>query len=467
MSDYTVFWGCTIPARLPFLEKSTRLVLQELDTTLHEADGFTCCPEGVLAKANSQDAFYAAAARNLAIAERTGRDLITPCNGCYSTFKETESHLQTEWRAKDRINAALEAADEDCPGVEPLRYEGTARIWHLAEYLIDNVGIESVASHVKRPLNNLRIAVHYGCHMLRPQPAIRWDDALHPTKFEELISALGATVVDYPSKMQCCGGALDRVGARDSSLAFARRKLNDLDNAQVDALIVACPSCFLQFDLNQAALKRMKEDYDIPVFFLSEILALAFGTDPETLGLEGHKIDTAPFFEKWDRARAYNEHLARHFDVALLNKCNGCRACKDDCPVCKIDPTFRPNDLIADLVEGRMDEAIASGEAFKCVECFSCQELCHSRIGMAETMRILKNLGVARGVAPSSVTSSFETVLEQGTLGTPRSSARKKLGLGAPPASGGDALEKVLAALNAEFETGDSQVQGDDMTCVD
>ena len=460
MSKYSVFWGCTIPARLPNIEKATRVVLDELSTNIVDVDGFTCCPEGVLTKANSEDAFYAAAARNMAVMERAGNDVITPCNGCYSTFKETQSHLATSWRDRDRINAALEAASESDPAASenPLVYTGSTRIFHLAEYLIDEVGIGAVASHVKRPLNNMRIAVHYGCHMLRPQPAIRWDDALHPTKFEALLAALGARIVDYPSKMQCCGGALDRVGSRDTSLAFAQRKLNDLKNNDVDALIVACPSCFLQFDLNQAALARAKEAYDIPVFFLSEILALTFGYDKDELGLSSHKISVEPFFEKWDAAKEYNEHLARHFDVALLNKCNGCRACKDDCPVGKIDPTFRPNDLIQDLVEGRMDEAVASGEAFKCVECFNCQELCHSRIGMANTMRILKNLGVARGLNPASVTESFEVVLKEGTLGKPRANARKKLGLGDAPASGEGALAEVLAALNADFETKQSSV---------
>jgi len=454
VSEYTVFWGCTIPSRLPYIEKSTRIVFDELSTKIHDVDGFTCCPEGVLAKANSEDAFYAGAARNLALCERQGRDVITPCNGCYSTFKETQSHLTTSWRDRDRINTALEAAGESDPeyAENPMKYTGSARVYHMAEYLCDEVGIGSVASHVKRPLNNMRIAVHYGCHMLRPQPAIRWDDALHPTKFESLITALGATVVDYPSKMQCCGGALDRVGARDSSLAFARRKLNDLKINDVDALIVACPSCFLQFDLNQAAMQRAKEQFDIPVFFLSEILALTFGVDKEELGLDGHKVSTDSFFEKWDAAKDYNEHLARHFNVPLLNKCNGCRACKDDCPVGKIDPTFRPNDLIQALVEGRMDEAIESAEAFKCVECYNCQELCHSRIGMADTMRTLKELGVARGIGPDAVKSSFEMILDQGVLGSSRASARKKLGLADVPKTGGHALRDVLAALDAEFE---------------
>ena len=89
-----------------------------------------------------------------------------------------------------------------------------------------------MATRVVKPLSGMRLAVHYGCHLLRPQPAVRWDDPLEPTKVETLVGALGARVVDYPSKMLCCGGALDRGGARDASLAFARRKLRELTEAR-------------------------------------------------------------------------------------------------------------------------------------------------------------------------------------------------------------------------------------------
>ncbi|MDR1775545.1 MAG: 4Fe-4S dicluster domain-containing protein [Actinomycetes bacterium] len=444
MAEYAVFWGCTIPARFPFIEKATRLMADDLSCQLRDGDGFTCCPEGTLVKANSPEAFNLTAARNLALVEREGLDLITPCNGCYSTFKETQSHLATDWRERDAINERLATVD--------LRYDGRLTIYHLAEYLADVVGIGAVAARVTRPLWGMRIAVHYGCHLLRPQPAVRWDDALHPTKVEALVKSLGATVVDYPSKMVCCGGALGRVGEMDSSMAFARKKLNELKEAQVDALVVVCPSCFQQFDLNQAALSTADDPQQLPVFYLSELVALAYGHSPEELGFAQHRTSVTPFLERLDRAAADKEHLARHFDVALLNKCDDCRACKDDCPVAKIDPTFRPNDMIADLVRGRMDEVVASAEAYKCVECYNCQELCHSRIGMTGVMRSLKELGIARGQAPAAVISGYEAVLHDGVLGKPRMSARKKLGLGEVPTGGGNVIEELMAAGRTSAE---------------
>lgn len=435
--EFAVFWGCTIPARFPFIEKATRVMFDDLGAQVHELAGHTCCPEGTLVKANDPDAFFTAAARNLAIIEKAGLGVITPCNGCYSTFKEAQSHLRTHWREREAINERL--AKED------LHYDGDVEVMHMAEWLADSMGAALIGSKAKKNFWGMRIAVHYGCHLLRPQPAVRWDDPLHPKKVEEIVSALGARVVDYPTKMQCCGGALDRVGERDASLAFCRRKLLDLQANDVDALVVVCPSCFQQFDLNQAALQRANEGINVPILYLSELIDLAYGHTPEEIGLSMHRVSVQPFIDKWESRAADKSRLAEDFDVALLNKCDGCRACKDDCPVCKVDPTFQPNDIIRDLVEGNLDKVIEDGQLWKCLECYTCSELCHSDIGMAETFRKLKELAIERGVGPESVPQSYKMFMETGMLGKPKESARKKLGLSPLPESGGDAMTRIMS----------------------
>ena len=435
--EFAVFWGCTIPARFPFIEKATRVMFHDLGAQVHELPGHTCCPEGTLVKANDPDAFYTAAARNMAIIEKEGLGLVTPCNGCYSTFKEAQSHLRTNWRERDEVNERL--AKED------LHYEGDIEVQHFAEWLADSMGAALIASKAKKNFWGMKLAVHYGCHLLRPQPAVRWDDPLHPKKVEEIVAALGARVVDYPSKMQCCGGALDRVGQRDSSLAFCRRKLYDLQNHDVDALVVVCPSCFQQFDLNQAALQRANENVNVPVLYLSELIDLAYGHAPEEIGMDMHRVSVRPFLDKWEARQADKTRLALNFDVAVLNKCDSCRACKDDCPVCKIDPEFQPNDIIRRLLDGELDEVIAEGQLWKCLECYTCLELCHSDIGMAETFRKLKEIAIEQGAGPESVPASYKLFMETGTLGKPKQSARKKLGLDPLPEDGGDAMIRIMS----------------------
>lgn len=448
MGEFAVFWGCTIPARFPFIEKATRLVMGDLGAQIRELEGHTCCPEGVLVKGTDEDAYFTTAARNLALVEKAGLDVMTPCNGCYSTFMEAHSHLATDWRMRERINERL--APED------LRYDGRLKISHFAEWVCDELGGALVASKAKTPLWGMRLAVHYGCHLLRPQPAVRWDDPLHPTKVESFLTAMGARVIDYPTKMQCCGGALDRVGEREASLAFCRNKLYDLKANEVDALVVVCPSCFQQFDLNQAALQRANEDIDIPVFYLAELIALAYGYEPSEMGLDMHRVSVQPFLDKWGVAQGDKAAVSKEFDVALLGKCYACQACKDDCPVCKIDPTFQPTEMIGRLLRGEMDGVVSEGAAFKCLECFTCQELCHSHIGMAETFRKLKEVALAGEGGPDSVRQAYATFLKTGTLGAPRESARAKLGMGPLPASGGD----VIARLMAEESAGDTGAAG-------
>ncbi|MFA4965092.1 MAG: heterodisulfide reductase-related iron-sulfur binding cluster [Thermoleophilia bacterium] len=444
MRDYAVFWGCTIPARFPSIEKATRLVFDDLQLRPHELPGHTCCPEGTLVKAKDPAAFYATAARNLAIVGRAGLDLVTPCNGCYSTFKETQRHLTASSAERTAVDGRLAG--------EGLAWPESLRVLHLAEWLADVEGTPAVARRAVRDLGGMRLAVHYGCHLLRPQPAVSWDDPLRPSKVESLVKALGARVVDYPSKMQCCGGALDRLGERDASLALARRKLHELGEHGVDALVVVCPSCFQQFDLNQAALQRAGENVGVPVLYLTELLALCYGHAPEEIGLSMHRVSVEPFLERWAERAAGRARARESFDLRLLEECDACRACRDDCPVAKVDPDFQPNEIVARILDGDLDAALASGQAWKCLECYTCLELCPSRIGLAETLRAVKERAAAQGGQPEALRQAFELFAAEGVLGKPRQAARGKLGLPPLPPTDGAALARLLAADAAALE---------------
>ena len=128
----SIFWGCTIPARFPFIEKATRLALTGLGVDAVDVAGFTCCPETALVRSADEDAYYLTAARNLAVAEREGLPLITPCNGCYSTFKSVLSTLKVDWRRRQAINRRLSKSG--------LFFRGDIDVWHLVEWLGDDFG---------------------------------------------------------------------------------------------------------------------------------------------------------------------------------------------------------------------------------------------------------------------------------------------------------------------------------------
>ena len=437
MRRMSIFWGCTIPARFPFVEKATRLCADELGVELVDIAGFTCCPEGTLVKAADADAFYLTAARNLAIAEREHLPLMTPCNGCYSTFKSVLSDLTVDWRLRRLINDRL--ADMG------LSLDGELSVQHLVEWLSEDIGPASLSKRVSLPLWGMRVAVHHGCHLLRPSPAIRWDSPLDPTKFEQLVRALGATVVEYETKMECCGGALDRVGDRQGALAMCKNKLTDMQEQGADAMVVCCPSCLQQFDLNQAAMLRETASEGLPVFYITELLALAMGFTPEELGLEMHRVSVAPFLAKWRTRLDQRAVLAESFNLADLQICASCRACDADCPVAKTNEDFVPSSFIADLLAGEIEDILERPTLWQCIDCLTCYERCHSRIGMAEVFEKLKRLAREKGRVPASAQSSYETFLASGVLGSARTSVREKLGLPPMPACGGEELKRLLA----------------------
>ncbi len=431
-----MFWGCTIPARFPFIEKATRLVVRELGIDLVDADGFTCCPETTLVKAVDEEAYYLTAARNLAVAERQGHPLLTPCNGCYSTFKSVISTLKVDWRLHESVNRRL------APG--GVQYRGDADVWHLVEWLSEDLGPAALSKRVVKPLWGMRIAVHYGCHLLRPSPAIRWDSPLAPTKFEQLVRALGATVVDYETKMDCCGNALDRVGERQASLDMCERKLSDIRDQGADALVVSCPSCFLQFDLNQATQLRAAGEAGVPVFYITELIALALGMDPSELGLDMHRVSVAPFLEKWPLKLAQRESVSRDFELTELQTCAACKACDDDCPVARSDDRFLPSAIMGELLAGDLEGILERGDIWRCSDCLTCYEHCHSRMGMADVFQRLKWLAQEEGKVPVAVRSNYQTFADTGMLGTPRSTARERLGLPSLPGNGFDELRTIL-----------------------
>ena len=441
MKRFSVFWGCTIPARFPFIEKSTRIVLDDLGAEVVEVDGYTCCPEGTLVKAVDEEAYYVTAARNLALAQDGGVPIVTPCNGCYSTFKSTKAELRTDWRMRERVNGLLAQAD--------LSLDDGPQVVHMAEWLFEEFGPAALSKRAQKPFWGMRFAVHYGCHLLRPSPAVRWDSANKPTKLEDLVRALGATVVDYETKLDCCGGALDRVGERDAALDMCRRKLTELKEQEVDALVVVCPSCFQQFDLNQATLLRQKEPLGVPVVYYTELLALAMGHTSEELGLDLHRVPVAPMLEKWATRREQRAEIAREFSVAELQKCNDCKACEEDCPVTKIDAGFSPTTIIGEILSGDLDGVIERADLWKCLDCFTCYEKCHSRLGMAEVFRKLKELSVERKQVPDAVRFAYDAFLSTGSLGEPRESARVKLGLAPLAERGGEELLRILGSRTA------------------
>jgi len=251
VNDYIFFWGCTIPGRYPFLEKSLRLLLEKVGVRYREIEGFTCCPEKFLVETMSEEAWYLTAARNLALAEKNGGDLLVACNGCYATFRSAISAFHSSSALREEVASRLAEIGLD--------YKFKTGVHHVIEVLHDVVGPDVIGRKVVAPMDGMRIGAHNGCQLLRPGPAVRLDDAAKPLKLDRLVEVLGAESLEYHSKLACCGEALGRSGNPDESMASARLKLTELNELGADAVVVVCPACFGQFETQQLVLAKEQD----------------------------------------------------------------------------------------------------------------------------------------------------------------------------------------------------------------
>jgi CoB--CoM heterodisulfide reductase subunit B len=296
MKEFAVFWGCTIQTRFPFIEKSTRIVLESFKLPYRDIDGFTCCPEKSLVNNIDHGAFMMTAARNVALVDEKNYDLVSPCTGCVSNLATVQSELKVNPREKDEVNSLLKEVGRE--------FKGTAKLQHLIPFFHDAVGVHVIKKRMKRDFTGMKIALHYGCHMIRPSHALKNDDPLNPKKFDNLIRAMGAESLQYPTKMMCCGQGLDRIDEHDVALHFARVKLKELKALGADAMVLCCPSCFLQFDNNQFLMEKEGEKLGIPVIYFTELLGLSMGFTAEELGMTSHRVDCTPFIKKWEQLSA-------------------------------------------------------------------------------------------------------------------------------------------------------------------
>ncbi|MFX1289153.1 MAG: heterodisulfide reductase-related iron-sulfur binding cluster, partial [Promethearchaeota archaeon] len=369
---------------------------------------------------NSNKLLYSiTAARNLALAEKEDHILLTPCNGCFTTLKKVKGEIEDNHNFMREINRYLDKID--------LTVQGNTDIFHIVEFF-SKFRREAIRDNLKHPLIGLRIAVHYGCHFLRPSNSVQIDDPLKPTIFDELITDLGAESIDYALKMECCGGSLERAGKLNLSLEILHAKLESMKEQEVDCIVVSCPQCFIQFDHLQQELKKKDYQFDIPVLYYSELLCLALGIDIRDLIEKFHRTKVESLFEKIRMIQEKNREIKENFDLNFLIKCHSCGACENDCILVKMTD-FSPKKIIDKLLCGKIDEAISDPSIWMCLDCYLCFELCPMRVGLVEIFTILRNLATKKGFITKGFETEFNSFYQNGTIGMLSKTARKRVGL--------------------------------------
>ena len=272
MSDtrYLLFSGCLIPARLPFLERSSCFVLDRLGIRYERLPDPTCCVEPIGLRSLGYDTWLAATARMLSIAEKREAEILSLCNGCFMSLKEAQHRLKDE-SVREQVNGILAPTG--------VRYDGGARVRHFSE-IIAETGSSMVRKEVIVPQERFKLAIHPGCHLTRPSRVLQAEDRFEPKMIAAIASWTGASVAHSDDWPQCCGGGLAGVDDRISN-AVMEQNVTRFREDGANAILTPCPFCFVQYDIRQKS--------GMPVLYLAELLALAFGAKPEEIGLKYHK----------------------------------------------------------------------------------------------------------------------------------------------------------------------------------
>jgi heterodisulfide reductase subunit B len=278
---FALFFGCTIPYKLPHLEAASRFVMEKLGLEMVDLP-FGCCPDPNGVHSYGSDIWFTLAARNLAIAEEQNLDIITFCNGCYATLNYSNYEMKKDSNLRKRVNENLRQVDR--------QFNGTTNVVHFYQYLHQNVGYERLQKLVVNPLTKLKIAVHYGCHSLRPRVMDPPEDPENPQWLWEFVAnVLNAQPVRYLDETQCCGAGIREMN-QEFSLMLTERKMDQIEDMEANAILVPCPTCYLQFDAGQRLILRGEQPKikGTAVFYQAELLAIAMGAAPEAIGIKFH-----------------------------------------------------------------------------------------------------------------------------------------------------------------------------------
>lgn len=287
---YAVFLGCTIPTRQMNYEQSARAISDALGIELVNAN-FGCC--GFPIEPLDEAKALSMTAMNLNKADETGLAVVALCSACAEMLTKAKDVLARDDATLRRVNKILS---------EQLgtKYRGESpRVIHFARMLYENVGTDKIKELVKRPLEGLKVVVHYGCHYVRPSKLYdEFDDPEFPRSLDELVEATGAESVDYMGKKDCCGGGILAVN-EGVAKEMARKKLETLAQVGVDALVLVCPFCGIMFDRYQKLISaELERSYNIPVLYYPQLLGLALGITPDKLGFDINSVSVDRLLEK-------------------------------------------------------------------------------------------------------------------------------------------------------------------------
>ncbi len=284
MKSYTYFPGCSSEATAVGLDISTRAIAEVLGMELKELEDWNCCGSTPYGSLDEIEAIVVAA-RNLALAEKTGLDMVTPCSSCFVTLNKARVHMMEKPQLKAKVNEALAVAG--------LEYKGTVKVRLLIEALMADITTQQIAAKVKKPLKGLKIAPYTGCQEVRPR--FGFDHPENPVALDDIVTAVGADVVPYPSKCKCCGGSAV-IAKEGLTLELMYRLLDDAAKNGAECIV----TCQMNLDAYQGKVNsKFNTKFNLPVLFVTQLIGVAIGLKADQLGLKKNIVSPNKVLAKY------------------------------------------------------------------------------------------------------------------------------------------------------------------------
>jgi len=274
ISTYSYYPGCSLHATASEYDSSLKEVFTALGVGLDELEDWNCCSASSGHSVN-RPLLLALTGRNISIAQKTGHDVVMPCAGCFSHHKATEHVLRNDDKRRTFIEEAVD-----------FKYDGTVAVRNLLDVVGSQIGLENVESRVKKPLTGLRVVGYYGCVLVRPPEIVQFENPENPVLLNHILDALKADVCQWSYAVDCCGGGI-ALTKPEVAAKMVNRLVDRAREAGAQAIVTTCPLCLMNLEMRQGDRDKMA------VFYLTELMGLAFGLEKARSWWKAHLINPA------------------------------------------------------------------------------------------------------------------------------------------------------------------------------
>ena len=274
------FPGCSLDGTGSEYGHSTLAVLEAVGRPVEILEDWNCCG-ATAARGIDPGLSVRLSGRNLALGARQGCDVLVACAACYNNMAFARDHL------------AKRPEDFSEPGFEQVR-PGSVEVHHLLSVLSGDDMLEAISSRISNPLDEMVLACYYGCLLVRPGSYTDVDDRENPQLMDKMMQLCGAKTVDWSCKTDCCGGSTS-LTRKKSAMKLMARIFEDAIGRGANAIVTACPLCHMNLDAFQRDVGvELGKKFSMPVFYFTELLALAMELEGTAKWFKGHLTSPVP-----------------------------------------------------------------------------------------------------------------------------------------------------------------------------